>query len=430
MVNVNCMGGGGYFSDDVSAKRSQVVKGHSTITNDQNDEIVEGTMLDVASDDRNVGRYVASNNLILGMTNGAHRTKNSTSGFPEVSIPLSDVASTIGATDSSKILKGTTISGVAGTMSDNGAWSSSLGLSGSVVIPKGYHNGSGKITRPVTAFSGGVYTPSAQDQTIVTKDKALTGNIICLGNANLKAENIKHGVKLFGITGTRNPSSYNAYTGSGFQGALSGGVITNVYSNSQNGSGYSHDYVFMNDKIVAVGGTSGWYSTPTPITSGSLYRNVNNPHGPQYPENTFGEPFGFVSAAKIDFTKCSKIRITGSVNYTFYPMAGFGNTVYWRIYPTIEQVYRYSATEQPGRYVRRNSVEGDGFAWWFGVKINDGEVGHSGDLPFDVTFDVSSWTTTTDQIAFYFDPRSELSLSNEWTREIMNFKLNTIEFQP
>ena len=58
MVKINCMGGGGYFSDDVSAKKSQVVKGCSTITSDQNDEIVEGTMIDVASNDANVGKYV------------------------------------------------------------------------------------------------------------------------------------------------------------------------------------------------------------------------------------------------------------------------------------------------------------------------------------------------------------------------------------
>ena len=218
-----------------------------------------------------------------------------------------------------------------------------------------------------------------------------------------------------------------AYDGSHFAGELRGGVITNVYSNPSSGSG-GHQYVFMCDKVVVPGGGSGWYSTPTPITSGGLYRNVDNPRGTQYPENTFGQEFGFISAAKIDFTKYSKVRMTGKVNYTFYAYAGQANTVYWYISPTIEQVYRYSATEQPGRYVRRNSVKGDDFANWFGVKINAGGVGYSGDLPFDVTFDISAWNTNTDQIAFFFEPNSDISVSGSFQREIMNFSISRIEF--
>lgn len=218
-----------------------------------------------------------------------------------------------------------------------------------------------------------------------------------------------------------------AYDGKHFAGELRGGVITNVYSMPSSGN-LGHDYVFMNDKVAVPGGGSGWYSTPTPITSGGLYRNVNNPHGTQYPENTFGYEFGFVSAAKIDFTKYSKVRMTGKVNYTFYADADRANAVYWYISPKIEQVYRYSATEQPGRYVRRNSVKGDDFANWFGVKINAGGVGYSGDLPFDVTFDISAWNTNTDQIAFFFKPNSDLSVSDSFLREIMNFNLYSIEF--
>lgn len=218
-----------------------------------------------------------------------------------------------------------------------------------------------------------------------------------------------------------------AFDGSHFNGELRGGVITNVYSRPSSGSS-GHHYTFMNDKVVVPGGGSGYYDTPTPITSGGLYRNVDNPRGTQYPENTFGVPFGFVSAAKIDFTKYSKVRMTGKVNYTFYAYAGQANTVYWSISPTIEQVYRYSATEQPGRYVRRNSVKGDDFANWFGVKINAGAVGYSGDLPFDVTFDISAWNTNTDQIAFYFVPTSDIGVSSSFQREIMNFNLYSIEF--
>jgi len=71
------------------------------------------------------------------------------------------LSNTIGATDASKILSGTTISGKSGTMINNGSWSSSLGLSGSVTIPKGYHDGTGKITRAYNTFAGQVITPSS-----------------------------------------------------------------------------------------------------------------------------------------------------------------------------------------------------------------------------------------------------------------------------
>ena len=51
MVNVNCTGGGGYFSDDMTATKANVVTGHRTITKDSNDEIVEGTMSEIGAND-------------------------------------------------------------------------------------------------------------------------------------------------------------------------------------------------------------------------------------------------------------------------------------------------------------------------------------------------------------------------------------------
>lgn len=230
MVKINCMGGGGYFSDDVSATKAQVVKGHTTITKDQNDEIIEGTMAEVPANDSSNQLYMSGQNLYIGMTNGAHRTINSTLNleYPEVSVQLSNLSNTIGATDPSKILSGTTISGKAGTMTNNGSWSSSLGLSGQVTIPKGYHDGTGKITRAYSTFAGQVITPSSQDQTLQTKNKIITSNIVCLGNSKLTAANIKHGVSLFGITGTCPSSRYAAYDGSTFKGALNKGLISGI----------------------------------------------------------------------------------------------------------------------------------------------------------------------------------------------------------
>ena len=226
MIKIDCMGGGGYFSDDISAMKAHVVQGYTTITNDQNDDIAEGTMVEVPANDQSNQIYIANDNLYVCMTNGAHRTINTQSGlqYPEVSVQLSSLSTEIGATDASKILSGTTISGKSGTMTNNGAWSQSLGLSGQVTIPKGYHDGTGKITRQYSTLAGQVVTPSAQDQTLQQKNKIITGNITCLGDRNLAASNIKHGVSLFGVTGSCPSSRYSAYDGNTFRGALSSGL--------------------------------------------------------------------------------------------------------------------------------------------------------------------------------------------------------------
>lgn len=201
MVNVNCTGGGGYFSEDVSATQAQIVTGKQTVARDSNDEVIEGTMEEIGYADVQKSNAVANGNLYLRMANGAHRTKNQTSGYPEVYIPLQDLRSAIGATDASKILKGATIAGLAGTMVNRGAWNGTLALSGSVVIPQGWHNGNGKITRSYATYDGGVFTPSASDQIIATAGKILTGDVKCKADVNLIAQNIRHGVSIMGITG-------------------------------------------------------------------------------------------------------------------------------------------------------------------------------------------------------------------------------------
>lgn len=220
MVNVNCTGGGGYFSDDVSATKAQVVKGKQTVTRDSNDEVIEGTMIEVGEAEAQKSNTVANSNLYLRMTNGAHRSKNQTSGYPEVYIPLQTLRSTIGATDASKILAGTNIAGLAGTMANQGAWNGTLGLSGQVTIPQGWHNGSGKIQRPYSTYAGGTFTPSVSNQTIPTAGKILTGDVKCKADANLVASNLKHGVSIMGITGTYfSPIIYDGGDGSGLFGS-------------------------------------------------------------------------------------------------------------------------------------------------------------------------------------------------------------------
>ena len=229
MVNINCTGGGGYFSDDVSATKAQVIQGYTTLTSDSDDEIVEGTMIECNKADQYVSLNTSNHYLYINMRNGAHRLSEADRN-PEIYVPLDKLRIEIGATDASKILNDneTVIAGLRGTMINRGAWNGTLGLSGQVTIPKGYHNGKGKVTRQYSTFAGGTFTPQATDQTIATANKIVTGNIVCAGSDKLIASNIKHGVQIFGVTGQCPSSQYDAYNGTTFKGALSNGLISGV----------------------------------------------------------------------------------------------------------------------------------------------------------------------------------------------------------
>ena len=205
MVNIYGSGGGGISSDDVTASRADVLSTKTTITSDSSDEIVYGTLTNVGATDTYKKASVINSNLHLGITNGAHIT-NAASGYPEVTIPLSDLRAKIGYTDASKVLAGTTIAGLQGTMTNRGAINETVAINSTYTIPKGYHNGSGKVSVDVAYTSKGSfnYTPSVPttEKTIQTRNTYMSGNIILKGNSNLKASNIKSGTTIFGITGT------------------------------------------------------------------------------------------------------------------------------------------------------------------------------------------------------------------------------------
>ena len=205
MVNIYGSGGGGISSDDVTASSADVLNTVQTITTDSNDELKKGTLENITSSEKYKSKRVASNTLYLGVTPGAHIT-NTSKGHPEVYISLSDLRSLIGYTDSSKVLKGTTIAGLEGTMVNNGGVSKTVAVGQSYTIPKGYHDGTGTVSvdRAYSSKSGFTYTPSnpTVNATIQASGVYMTGNIILKGDANLKPEYIKKGVTIFGVTGT------------------------------------------------------------------------------------------------------------------------------------------------------------------------------------------------------------------------------------
>lgn len=136
---------------------------------------------------------------------------------------------------------------VNGSMTNNGAWSTTKTSNGDVPIPAGFHNGSGKVSvnvstssgaldtpsisfnttngkftatsrvktsgyistsetktasHTINTYLGGEYTPTKASQTVSLTEKYCTGNVVIKGDNNLIPANIKNGISIFGVAGS------------------------------------------------------------------------------------------------------------------------------------------------------------------------------------------------------------------------------------
>lgn len=111
------MGGGGAAtsSDELTATKDLVVSGRTYMGADTDDDIGVGTLAD--HDAITAANSVATNgsNYYVRIPQGAYR-KNATSGYPEATGSLASLRAAIGYTDTSKVLSGTTIAGMNGTL--------------------------------------------------------------------------------------------------------------------------------------------------------------------------------------------------------------------------------------------------------------------------------------------------------------------------
>lgn len=69
----------------------------------------------------------------------------------------------------------------------------------SVTIPEGYSDGTGKVKIQLQQKT---VTPGTTDQTVTPDSKHVLSKVTVKGDSNLKAENIKPGVEIFGVTGS------------------------------------------------------------------------------------------------------------------------------------------------------------------------------------------------------------------------------------
>ena len=189
---------GGTDTSGATATAARVLSGYTCYVNDVK---ITGTMA-------NQGTKTASLNaggsytIPAGYHSGSGKvTANALSG------------QTSGTATAARILSGRTAwvngSKLTGTMTNRGAISQKLVANGSYTVPAGWHNGSGKVTQSLTTQGAKTVTPTTSNQTACAANRWTTGNIVVAGNANLKAANIKNGITIFGIRGTKNDNLDN-----------------------------------------------------------------------------------------------------------------------------------------------------------------------------------------------------------------------------
>lgn len=74
-----------------------------------------------------------------------------------------------------------------------------------ILSPYTAYGASGKITGTIPSQAGKTITPGTAQQTAISSGTYASGNILVAGDANLKAQNIKSGVSIFGVNGALLP---------------------------------------------------------------------------------------------------------------------------------------------------------------------------------------------------------------------------------
>ena len=123
-VMINAGGGGGVSSNETNVVASQVLSGKTYLGADTNDEVGTGTMPNIAAVDTAKSTSFSNGTLHVRMSNGAHIT-NSSSGYPEVTVPGQTKTATPGASavtvtpDANKVLEKVTVNAVSGLSAGN-----------------------------------------------------------------------------------------------------------------------------------------------------------------------------------------------------------------------------------------------------------------------------------------------------------------------
>ena len=215
-------GGGGTTSDELTAKREDVLKGKTAVTSDSNDEAGMGTLeltgnaaagnvkkgetfyttdpksKQTGTLEEKTGQYAAASSL----DTGNKRVRLDVPGraiYGDSALlydTFANIASRIGLT-AAKLAQGQSVLGVTGTYKGRG--NATQGH-----VRKGIYFSSASLDNAVGTMAekgAQTFTPGRSNQS-VGANQFLTGAQTILGDANLLAANIKKGARIFGVTGT------------------------------------------------------------------------------------------------------------------------------------------------------------------------------------------------------------------------------------
>ena len=171
---------------------------------------------------------------------------------------LEQTTATSGDVLSGKVIVGKDGELLTGTMSNRGAWNSSVGVNGSVTIPAGYHNGAGRVTNSVSTMGGQTITPTSSQQTISCSGKYMTGNVVINGVSTYSTKSIT-----ITKTGNTNNTKGTVYE---FRGSVGGGITPIIAFAQDSNTGATWQ---MNGKAYIIR-----YNDP--IASGTLKSGIVN----------------------------------------------------------------------------------------------------------------------------------------------------------
>lgn len=168
--------------------------------------------------------------------------------------------------------------------------------------------GTKSSTKQLTTQAAQTITPGTSDKTI-SSGRYLTGTQTIKGDSNLKAENIKSGVSIFGVAGSLTVSSGGSSSG-GL--VVRSGTVTNSSTIDTGLSSVSH-FVLYRASVLNVGVIQNIYDGTTCVTTSCVsYSTSVKSYG------IYTADYIDISGGTVTWTGKNSVGLASGVSYTWY----------------------------------------------------------------------------------------------------------------